>query len=314
MNVLITGGAGFIGSHLAARFLSDGHSVTVFDNLSLGRKEFLTKFFDNKNFKFVQADLLEFEKIKSEMKGMNLVCHLAANSDISNNTKTDIDLKNGTLATYNVLEAMRLNQVKQIIFSSSSAVYGEAETKPTPETYGPLLPISFYGASKLSCEALCMAFAHNFGMQALVYRFANIVGSNSTHGAIFDFIQRLKQDPKTLKVLGDGSQRKSYLHVEDCVTGMIYGFNHADKSLECQIFNLASEGVTQVRFIAETVVSKFEKQSKIKSSLEYGTQDRGWTGDVPYTHLDGTKLKKLGWKAKLASNEAVEKAIDENIS
>ncbi|MDZ4676437.1 MAG: SDR family NAD(P)-dependent oxidoreductase, partial [Oligoflexia bacterium] len=197
MKVLVTGGAGFIGSHLCLRLLKQGDDVIAFDNLSLGQEKFLKPCLDFKNFKFIKQDLLDFEEIKKACKGVERVWHLAANSDIAAGGKTtDVDLKIGTLATYNVLEAMRLQDVRELVFSSTSAIYGEAELRPTPEGYGPLLPISFYGASKLACEALSTAFAHNFKMKVWIYRFANIVGSHTTHGAIHDFIKKLKKDYK----------------------------------------------------------------------------------------------------------------------
>lgn len=316
MNILITGGAGFIGSHLVGRLLNhysgpknENLKITIYDNLSLGKKEFVKNHLSNPNIKLVEEDLLNFQKINNVMKGVDLVCHLAANSDIANDQHTDTDLKNGTLATYNVLEAMRLNNVKEIIFASSSAIYGEAKTKPTPESYGPLLPISFYGASKLACEGLLKAFSHNFGLKVWVYRFANIVGANSTHGAIHDFIFRLKENPKILKVLGNGTQKKSYLHVDDCIDGMIFGYEKSKDDF--QHFNLASDGITEVKYIAETVVKKMSRFSNNLATLEYGSENRGWKSDVPYTHLDSSKLGILGWQAKLASNSAIEKAVED---
>src|SRR3984885_4060606 len=198
MKCLVTGGAGFIGSHLCLRLIRDGQDVVAFDDLSLGQEKFLAPCLDFKNFKFIKADLLNLEEVKKACVGVSRVWHLAANSDIaSGGAKTDIDLKIGTIATYNVLEAMRLTGVKEIIFSSTSAIYGEALLKPTAENYGPLLPISFYGASKLACEALTTAFSHNYEYRVWIYRFANIVGSHTTHGAIHDFIKKLKKSPES---------------------------------------------------------------------------------------------------------------------
>ncbi|PIU00882.1 MAG: UDP-glucose 4-epimerase [Bdellovibrionales bacterium CG10_big_fil_rev_8_21_14_0_10_45_34] len=313
MKVLVTGGAGFIGSHLCEKLLNEGHKVTAYDNLLLGRREFLSQCERSENFQFLQEDLLNLDILVSVMKGHDLVFHMAANSDISQGAKqTDVDLKNGTFATYNVLEAMRLNQVKNLVFASSSAIYGEADVMPTPENYGPLMPISLYGASKLACEALCTAFAHNFNINIWMYRFANIVGSHSTHGVIYDFVDKLKKDSKSLHVLGDGSQRKSYLHVSDCVDGMLYGYKNLKN--ECEVLNLASRGVTNVKFIAEEVVRQMAARSGNKAELHYGEGQRGWRGDVPYTHLEGAKFEKLGWSAKMTSDEAVVLAVQEIIS
>ncbi len=313
MKVMITGGAGFIGSHLCARFLNDGHQVVAFDNLILGRREHLFPFAKNTNFAFVEADLIDLSTVRREMAGADLVVHMAANSDISQGAaRTDVDMQNGTIATYNVLEAMRLNEVKQLLFASTSAIYGEASVKPTPESYGPLFPISFYGASKLACEAMISAFSHNCGIKAWMYRFANIVGSNSTHGAIHDFVARLVKEPTTLNVLGNGTQRKSYLHVSDCVEGMLYGYANVREDFSC--LNLASEGVTNVRFIAEEVARQMGEATGVKPQVVFGEGDRGWVGDVPYTHLDGSAYARYGWKARMNSDEAVRQAIREVIA
>ena len=219
-SVFLTGGAGFIGSNLAAFLLEQGYRVTIYDNLVLGKREFIEPLLGD-DCRFIEADLLDLERVKGEMAGHDLVFHLAANSDISYGAEfTDVDLKNGTLATYHVLEAMRVNEIKRIVFASTSAVYGVAETLPTPEDYGPLYPISLYGASKLACEGLITAFAHNFGQQAWIYRFANIIGRNGTHGALVDFIRRPRKTPDRLQILGDGRQAKPYIHVSDCVGAM----------------------------------------------------------------------------------------------
>lgn len=313
MKVFVTGGAGFIGSQLCDRFLSLGHEVVAYDNLILGRREFLKEAMTSPRFRFVEADLVDLERVKEEMKGADLVVHMAANSDISQGAaRTDVDMRNGTIATYNVLEAMRVLEIKKLIFASTSAIYGEAEVKPTPENYGPLFPISFYGASKLACEAMISAFSHNCGIESWIYRFANIVGPRSTHGAIHDFVTRLIQNPKRLEVLGNGTQRKSYLHVTDCIDGMLFGFEKSREGFQC--FNLASRGVSNVRFIAEEVVRQMKDVTGIEAEIVFGEGDRGWVGDVPYTHLDGSRLEALGWKARWESDEAVRKAVSEIIA
>jgi len=306
MKCLVTGGAGFIGSHLCLRLLRDGYDVVALDDLSLGQEKFLKPCLDFKNFKFIKADLLDLEATKKYCQGINRVWHLAANSDIaSGGAKTDIDLKIGTIATYNVLEAMRLNNVKEIIFSSTSAIYGEATIRPTPESYGPLLPISFYGSSKLASEALATAFSHNYEYRVWIYRFANIVGSHTTHGAIHDFIKKLKKNPSSLEVLGDGKQAKSYLHVQDCIEGMIFGVNKSQD--EVNLFNLAGQGTCSVSQIADMVIEGLNL--KAKKSFTGGA--RGWKGDVSQVHLDGSKIQKLGFEAKLNSIQAVKKAVED---
>jgi UDP-glucose 4-epimerase len=230
MRILVTGAAGFIASNLMPRLLREGHEVLGIDNFFLGRKANVAAFAGYANFKFIEQDLLERDSVRQillEFKPER-VWHLAANSDISFGTlHTDFDLKGGTIATYNLLEAIRLSGCKELLFSSSGAIYGEPTIHPTPENYGPLFPISLYAASKLACEGLIAAYAHNYDIQAWIFRFGNVVGPNPTHGVIHDFLLRLLQDPTRLKILGDGEQAKPYIHVEDCLDGMMYGQAHA---------------------------------------------------------------------------------------
>ncbi len=309
MKILVTGGAGFIGSHLCLRLLKQEHDVIAIDDLSLGQEKFLAPCQEFKGFKFHKLDLLDFEKIRPLFQGIDQVWHLAANSDIAaGGARTDIDLKIGTLATYNVLEAMRLNDVKQFVFSSTSAIYGEASVKPTPESYGPLLPISFYGSSKLACEALATAFAHNYNMKVWIYRFANIVGSHTTHGAIHDFIKKLRRNPQALEILGDGKQAKSYLHVEDCLDGMFFGLEKSKS--EVNLFNLASEGQCSVDKIASLVIEAVSP----KAEKRFTGGSRGWKGDVAQVQLDGGKLKTLGFSPRFQSEKAVGQAIQDILS
>lgn len=308
MNYFITGGAGFVGSHLVAKLLSQGSRVTVYDNLSLGKEALLKTHLKNKRFTFIKADLLDNKKLVAAMKGHDFVLHLAANSDIAPQPTTDTDLKLGTLATYNVLEAMRLYAIKKIAFSSSSAVYGVPKVAPTPEEYGPLFPISLYGASKLACEALISAFCHNFGIQAWIFRFANVVGDNATHGVMFDLVKKLQHNPKKLEILGNGKQKKTYIHIDDCIAGMLFGIEHGHDQLN--YFNLGTVGSTQVDNIAKTIV----KNMKLKNVVfRYTGGAQGWRGDVPKMELDITKLKQLGCCAAYNSDEAVEKGIKEYI-
>ena len=315
--ILMTGGAGFVGSQMAAKLFAAGEDIIVYDNLSLGRKEFVKSLIGKDRFKFVEADLLDFEALGEAMKGRDLVIHLAANSDISQGpARNDLDFETGTIGTYNVLENMRKYDVKEIVFSSTSAIYGEAHLKPTPESYGPLFPISFYGASKLASETLITAFAHNCGFRAWIYRFANVVGRNATHGVILDFVRRLFDNPAELKILGDGSQRKCYIHADDCIDGMLFGVKNGKGHKlrpEIDCFNLAGDGVTQVRFIAEETIRLMEPLTGKKATLILGEGDRGWRGDVPYTYLDASALRDLGWKPKYTSDQAMTKAVGEII-
>src|SRR5580692_3086543 len=240
MRIVVTGAAGFIASNLIPRLLDAGHEVVGIDDFFLGKRAYVARLSGRERFRFVEQDLLDREAVRKLFEGFRpeRVWHLAANSDISYGTKyTDFDLKGGTLVTYNVLEAMRLCGTRQIVFSSSGAIYGEPTVHPTPESYGPLFPISLYAASKLACEGLITAYAHNYDMQANIYRFGNIVGPNPTHGVIHDFVLRLNEEPTKLRILGDGSQAKPYVHVEDCLDGMELGIDRAHGQVSC--FNLA---------------------------------------------------------------------------
>jgi len=301
MRILVTGGAGFIGSHIVDRLISSGNEVIVYDNLSSGKLEFLEHHMRNKNFKFVKEDLLNFEALKREMMDVDLVYHVAANPDVKIGARdTRIHLEQNVIATHNLLEAMRLNDISDIVFTSTSTVYGEAKKIPTPEDYGPLIPISLYGASKLAAESLIMAYAHTFGMNTVIYRFANIVGPRSTHGVIYDFIMKLKNNPRELEILGDGTQKKSYLYIEDCVDAIIYGYEHRKEDVE--IFNIGSEDWIDVKKIADIVVEEMGLEN-VKYRFTGGK--RGWKGDVPKMLLSIEKIKSYGWKPKYSSEESV---------
>ncbi len=306
MRFFVTGGAGFIGSHLADRLVKEDY-VTSYDNLSLGKKEFFVQHLKNKNFRFLRGDLLDLDKLRSSIKSHDAVFHMAANSDISIGTaQTDVDLKQGIIATYNVLESMRLEGIKNIVFASSSAVYGEANEFPTKESYGAKLPISLYGASKLAAEGLISAFCHLYGIRAWIFRFANIIGERSTHGVMYDFVNKLNKNPKKLEILGDGNQRKPYLYVKDCVDGMIYGFNHAHE--EINIFNLGCDDNVDVGTIAKIIIKEMGL-SNVQISYTGGKQ--GWKGDVAFVNYDTAKMKSLGWEPTINSKETVIKAVKE---
>ena len=248
MNVFVTGGAGFIGSHLVDTLLEKGNSVTVFDDLSSGKKEFIEHHLNRNNFNFIEADLIHFETISQAIKDHDVVFHIAANPDVRMGAQKPDIAKKDMLATYNLLDAMRENNIKKIVFSSSSVIYGETPSFPLPEEYGPLLPISVYGAAKLAAEGLISSFCHTFDMQGWIYRFANVVGKRGTHGVIVDFIKKLRKNPNELEILGDGKQKKPYLDVKDCVEGMIFGFENSDEQIN--FFNLGCDSTTQVTRIA----------------------------------------------------------------
>jgi len=308
MNYFITGGAGFIGSHLAEKLIDTG-SVTVYDNLSSGRDDFIKHLAERKDFDFIKADLLDLDTLKKSMRGHDVVFHMAANPDVREAIrKTDTDLEQGTIATYNVLEAMRENGINKVVFASSSTVYGETSVRPLAEDYGPLLPISLYGASKLACEGLISAFCHIFQMKAWIFRFANIVGPRATHGVIFDFINKLKKNSLELEILGDGTQQKPYLYVDDCADGMLYGLKHADEQVN--VYNLGVNSSTRVSDIAKMLVEQMDLPNV---KFNYTGGDRGWLGDVPQVRFDTSEMEKLGWKPECKSDEAVSKAITEII-
>ena len=299
MKFFITGGAGFIGSHFVDYLLKKKHKVIVYDNLILGSKKNLSKNFQNKNFKFIKGDILNYQKLKSSMKNVNVVIHLAANSDIIKSSNDPIiEIKNGTMGTSNVLEAMRFNNIKEIIFTSSNVVYGEVKKLPIKENYGPLFPISFYGASKLACEALISAYCHNYKFKSWIFRFANVVGPRTTHGIIFDFFRKVNKNKNELIVLGDGNQSKPYIHVDDIVRAAYYIYCNIKK--EVNFFNLGTDGFTSVKKIAK----EFLKFMNLKDTkIIYKGGKRGWPGDVSKVRLDNNKVKKTGYKFYISKSD-----------
>jgi len=310
--VLVTGGAGFIGSHLVDALMELGLEVNVLDNLTAGKKENLKRWIGSKRLKLFVGDCLRRRDVRKAITGCHTVFHLAANAEVrAGVSDTKLDLEQNIIATYNVLEEMRRNHVKDIVFTSTSTVYGEASVIPTPEDYGPLKPISLYGASKLACEAMISAYCHMFDLKAVVYRFANIVGSRSRHGVIWDFIHKLLRNPRELEILGDGKQCKSYLHVSDCVKAFLFGLKKAKENFE--IFNVGSEDRVDVNTIARIVVEELGLKNvkfRYRIDVEGG---RGWKGDVKIMLLDITKLKSLGWRPRYNSYQSVKLAAKELI-
>lgn len=304
---IVTGGAGFVGSSMVNLLMSKGADVTVYDNLSSGRYEFIKHHEGKKNFKFVKGELMDRKQVSDTFMDVkpDAVIHLAANPDVRYGTKkTDLDLEQGTIVTYNVLDAGRKSDTKNVMFASSSVVYGIADKKPTPEDYGPLKPISLYGSSKLASEGLVTAYGHLFGMNYYIYRFANVVGVNGTHGIILDFINKLKADRNELEVLGNGEQRKSYIDVLDLVDAMLAIYERsADRE---NIFNLATDDQISVKEITQMVVEATVGSTKIK----YTGTVQGWPGDVPDAYLSNKKMKDFGITLKYGrSKDVVAKAI-----
>lgn len=306
MKILVTGAAGFIASSLIPRLLARGDEVAGVDNFFLGKRAYVVQ---HPRFTLHEFDLLDLDRTVALVQSFqpDRVWHLAANSDISyGTTYTDFDLKGGTIVTYNVLEAMRRASTREIVFSSSGAVYGEPTVMPTPEDYGPILPISLYAASKVACETLITAFAHNYDIRCWIYRFGNIVGPNPTHGVIHDFVLRLREDPRRLVVLGDGTQSKPYVHVDDCLDGMEFGVERARDAVN--VYNLAVDDQTSVREITDwTIEAMGIPRDTI--DVQYGDSPRGWRGDVAQVKLDTRRMTALGWRPKLSSAASVRKTI-----
>lgn len=313
MKIFVTGGAGFIGSQLVDRLIGQGHEVTVYDNLSSGREEFIRHHSNDPRFSFIKGELLDQSTVARSVAGHDLVCHLAANPQAMEGIRqTRLDLEQNTLATYNVLEGMRLNGVKKIIFTSSGTIYGETPDIPLNEGYGPVLPVSLYGASKLACEGLISAFSTLFGTQAWIFRFGNIIGPRATHGVIYDLLRKLKQDSKSLEVLGDGEQTKPYVYINDCLDGVLYCLENAHDQIN--LFNLAPSSVTSVKTIVKILLEKTGNQGT-KVHYTGGVKGGGgWPGDVAKVKLDATKAYKLGWKPKYSSDQSVAKTIDDLIA
>ena len=304
-NILVTGGAGFIGSALVPVLLDKNYHVTVIDHLYNSRLKSLERFFPLDNFEFIKLDLLDENKLKEIVKENDLIFHLAANVDIRKGyLDTDADFVNNIVATRNVLESMRTSdRCKKIIFTSSSVVYGEPVTVPTPENYGPLKPISLYGASKLTCEALISGYVGTFGIDAVIFRLANVVGPSSGHGVIFDFIRKLKQSGgKYLEILGDGNQNKSYLYIDDCINALIIGLRDFGSGLE--IFNVGSDDQIDTNTIARIIITELGFQPEITYGSEL-KDGRGWKGDIKNMLLLTDKLKKNGWRITHSSKDTV---------
>ncbi len=305
MTILVTGGAGFVGSHIVDHFIEHGGEVRVFDNLSAGSLSNLERWIENPRFDFVQGDVLESASVRQAMKDCDTVFHLAANPEVRSWLASPEDhFKQNIVGTHSLLEAIReQGRVETLVFTSTSTVYGEASQLPTPETYAPMKPISHYGASKFAAEALICSYASMYGFRSVVYRMANVVGPRCNHGVVYDFVEKLRRNPNELEVLGDGSQSKSYLYVSDCVDGMIKGAERTDERVE--ILNIGSEDRVDVLTIARIVVEEMDLgdvEIKLTGGVDGG---RGWKGDVKLMQLDMSRLKALGWEPLFGSAEAV---------
>ena len=308
-HVFVSGGAGFIGSHLVRRLLALAgvRRVVVFDNFSSGIEWFLADVRSDARLDVVRGDLKDLDAVKEAMAGCDTVIHLAANPDIAKAaTQPDIDFWEGTYLGHNIVESMRQNGVGKLLYTSGSGVYGEHPDIAFSESFGPCIPISTYAASKLACEALIAAYCHMFGTVARVFRFANVVGPRQTHGVGYDFVRLLQADPTRLRILGDGTQSKSYIHVDDIIDAMFLA--DAKTTARYDIFNVATDNYITVREIADLAV---EVCGLVPGSVRYEFTggDRGWKGDVPVVRFDCTKIKALGWRCRRSSAEAIRGAM-----
>lgn len=308
-HIFISGGAGFIGSHLARRLLRGAgiERVVIFDNFTSGQRSYIAELMSDHRLEVVEADLKDSSAVNSAMAGCDTIFHLAANPDIAKAvTQPDIDFWEGTYLTQNVIEAMRVTGARKIFYTSGSGVYGENPSVAFREDYGPCVPISTYGASKLACEGLIAAYCHMFGLYGRAFRFANVVGGRQTHGVGYDFVRRLETDPTRLRILGDGSQCKSYIHVEDVLEAIFV----ADRGTAARydVFNVATDDYITVREIADLAV---EVSGLASAGVQYGFTggDRGWKGDVPIVQFDCSKIRSLGWQCRRNSAEALRDAM-----
>ena len=302
---LVTGAAGFIGSNLVDRLLAAGFSVTGYDNFTTGRREFVADALCHRDYKLVEGDVLDTAQLASAMAGCDIVFHLAANADVRfglQHPRKDLD--QNTIATFSVLEAMRESGVKDIVFSSTGSIYGEAEVFPTPETAPFPVQTSLYGASKLAGEGLIMAYSEGYQFRSWIFRFVSILGERYTHGHVFDFYQQLLSDPARLKVLGDGTQRKSYLYVHDCIDAILHALKHAQAKVN--LFNLGTAEYCQVNDSIGWITGHLGLQP----TLSYSGGSQGWVGDNRFIFLDTARIGALGWKPKLTIREGIIRTVD----
>jgi UDP-glucose 4-epimerase len=298
---LVTGGAGFIGSNLIDRLIADGVEAVAYDNLSTGRESFLSS-----DAEVVVGDVLDTEALTAALEGCDTVFHLAANADVRHGLEhPERDLRQNTLGTASVLEAMRAAGVRRLAFSSTGSVYGEPEVFPTPEDAPFPVQTSLYGASKLAGEGLIQAYAAGYGFEAVILRFVSIMGERYTHGHLFDFYRKLREDPTRLHVLGNGRQQKSYLYVQDCVSGILTALA-AQAAAGVGIYNLGTDETT----VVDASVAAIVAHMGIEPEISYAGGERGWVGDSPLIHLDCTRLRALGWRPELTIRQAVERTLD----
>ncbi len=303
--ILVTGCAGFIGSNLCEKLIENGYHVTGIDNLSTGKLIFIKNIKNNKKFKFFKLDLFKEKKLYKYFKGNHVVFHLAANADVKNGfLHPKKDLEQNTIVTFNVLEAMRKNKIKKIIFSSTGSIYGEPKNFPTKENSPFPQQTSLYGSSKLSCEALIQSYCSGFGFNSIIFRFVSIMGSRYTHGHLFDFYKQLLKNKKKLKVLGNGLQKKSYLNINDCISAMLMTLKK-NNNQKVEIYNLGTDKFITVKYSIKIIL----KILNLNPKIYYSGGKRGWIGDSPKIYLDTKKIKKTGWKPKKTIEESIKETI-----
>lgn len=304
MHYFVTGAAGFIGSSLTDRLLQDGHQVTGFDNFSTGLDDFLVNAKQSPHFTLIKGDLLDKEHVAVAMKNCDVVLHMAANADVRFGTNhPHKDLEQNTVATFNVLEGMRANNIKTIAFASTGSIYGEAPVIPTPEHAPFPVQTSLYGASKLAAEGMIQAYCEGFNYQAYIFRFVSILGERYTHGHVFDFYKQLLENPKKLHILGNGKQRKSYLYIQDCIDAIFFAMQHSKEKVN--IFNLGTDEYCEVN----NSINWICEYLNLTPEKTYSGGERGWIGDNPFIFLDTAKIRALGWKPKLSIKEGVTQTI-----
>jgi UDP-glucose 4-epimerase len=311
--ILVTGGAGFIGSHLVDFLTKHQSDITVFDNLTSGNPENLKLNVNASNYQFTKGDLKTPESIMDALRHIDIVYHFAANPEVRE-VDPGVHFNENQVATFNLLEAMRNSGTRTLVFASTSTIYGEASIQPIPENYGPLLPISTYGASKLACEGMIASYAYTYGIRGLILRLGNVVGSRSNHGVIVDFLKKLKQNPNSLEVLGDGTQSKSYIHISDCISAIPLILSHFLKSeIRVDAYNVSSADKITVRRIAEIIIEETGARAQIRTTggIDGG---RGWRGDVKFMQLSNQKLQSLGWREQYNSEAAIRQATRELIT
>jgi len=305
MKYFVTGGAGFIGSNIVDRLLSKGNDVTVYDNFSTGIPEYLENAKKNSGFTLIKGDLLDPDLLNQVISGCDFVFHLAANADVRFGTEHPAkDLHQNTIATFNVLEAMRKNSIDKIAFSSTGSVYGEAKVIPTPEDAPFPIQTSLYGASKLAGEGLIEAYCEGFGFQSWIFRFVSILGERYPHGHVFDFYKQLRAHPEQLDVLGNGHQKKSYLYVQDCLDAMSTAIQKSPEPVN--IFNLGTDEYCEVNDSIHWICTHLG----LDPEIHYLGGDRGWIGDNPFIFLDCTKIRSLGWKPEYSIKQGIVKTLE----